>query len=396
MNVVPLATHSARAVETALRAHGWEPAPAATAAGGIFPLAFHLTALDQATLESLVRFAGQLGLEVLTGDDWAVLSGSRSRLSALARPWTAPEALRELSVQVGLAMPPEPASQWLTARGPLALDGPVLVGILNVTPDSFSDGGRFAALDAARAHAERLVAEGAAVIDVGGESTRPGRTESVREAEERARVVPVIAALVRDHPGVLVSVDTVKSGVARAALDAGAAVVNDVTAFRLDPAMADVAAAARAGVVLMHSRGSLLEIASYTHAEYGEGDVAGAVLRELGAAAAAAVARGVAPESIALDPGFGFSKTVEQNILLLDGLSALTALGRPILVGPSRKRFVGAAAGSTAAQAQPADRDRASATLCALAWERGARLFRVHDVAAAREALTVAQAVGGS
>jgi dihydropteroate synthase len=139
----------------------------------------------------------------------------------------------------------------------------------------------------------------------------------------------------------------------------------------------------------MHSRGSLLEISSYAHATYGEG-VIGAVLRELGERMAAAVARGVAPETICLDPGFGFSKTVEQNVGLLDGLAALESLGRPLAVGPSRKRFVGVLAG----REEAGERDRATATLCAFAWERGARIFRVHDVAAAREALAVAQALG--
>jgi dihydropteroate synthase len=177
--------------------------------------------------------------------------------------------------------------------------------------------------------------------------------------------------------------------VARQALERGAAVVNDVTAFRLDPAMARVAAAAGAGVVLMHSRGHLLEIASYTHAQYDGGVVAG-VLAELRAAVAAATAAGIAPDSIAVDPGFGFSKTVEQNIQLFDQLAALEALGRPLLIGPSRKRFLGAVTGHPVE-----DRDRATATACALAWERGARLFRVHDVAAAREALALAHAVGG-
>ncbi|MEZ0335641.1 MAG: dihydropteroate synthase, partial [Gemmatimonadales bacterium] len=186
-----------------------------------------------------------------------------------------------------------------------------------------------------------------------------------------------------------ISVDTVKAEVARRSLDRGAAIVNDVTAFRLDPEMARVAAEGNAGVVLMHSRGAVLEIASYDHAEY-EGGVVGTVLDELRAAVAKATAQGVAPEAVAVDPGFGFSKTVEQNILLFDQLTALQALGRPVLVGPSRKRFIGAVSG------QPVeDRDRVTATACALAWGRGARIFRVHDVAAAREALALAYAVGG-
>jgi dihydropteroate synthase len=390
VNVVPLASHSPRAVRDALTAHGWDAAPAADAAAGAAPQAFHLTELDQGTLEALVLLAGRLGLELVTGDGWAILSGSRSRLSAFARPWTVPEPLRDVALQVGLAMPADTTPVWLTARGPVSLEAPVLVGVLNVTPDSFSDGGRFHRADAAIAHAERLIEAGATVLDVGGESTRPGRTEGVPEAEERARVMPVIAELARRHPGVLLSVDTVKAGVARAALEAGAAIVNDVTAFRLDPTMAEVAAASKAGVILMHSRGGLLEISSYAHAVYGEG-VIGAVVRELGDALAAAVARGVATETVCVDPGFGFSKTVEQNVQLVDGLAALQALGRPVLVGPSRKRFVGMLAGRDDA----AERDRATATLCALAWERGARLFRVHDVAGAREALAIASAVSG-
>jgi dihydropteroate synthase len=383
----PLALHSPGAVRQALRAHGWEEGQAAAAAGGIHPLAIHLTDLDQDALEALVRFAGGLGLEVLTGDDWAVLAGSRSRLSAFARPWTVPPPLADAAVAVGLALPAEPPAGWRTARGMVALDRPVLMGILNVTPDSFSDGGRFVGRDAALAQADRLVEDGALIVDVGGESTRPGREQSVGLDEELRRVVPVIEALVRARPELLVSVDTVKAGVARAALDAGAAIVNDVSAFRLDPGMAAVAAAAGAGAVLMHSRGGVLEIASYTYAEYA-GDVVGGVLDELRTAVSAATAAGVPAEAIVIDPGLGFSKTVEQNVLLFDQLAALQALGRPVLVGPSRKRFLGAVTGLPVEQ-----RDRATAAACALAWERGARLFRVHEVAAAREALALAAAV---
>jgi dihydropteroate synthase len=287
-------------------------------------------------------------------------------------------------------MPGETAGHWKTRRGSLSLEQPVLVGILNVTPDSFSDGGRFTGLDAALAHAGELIAAGAPVIDVGGESTRPGRTAEVSGAEELQRVLPVVEALVREYPSILVSIDTVKSTVARAALDAGAAAVNDVSALRLDPAMAETIASAGAGVVLMHSRGSILEVASYTHADY-SGDVIGGVLKELQASLDRASASGIAPDSTVVDPGLGFSKTVEQSTVLFDQLAALGALGRPILVGPSRKRFLGSITG------QPLeDRDRATALACALAYERGARLFRVHDVASAREALKLAQAMGGT
>ncbi len=387
MNVTPLALHSPGAVREALRSHGWEDGLAHASAGGIHPLAFHLTGLDQGALEALVRFGGGLGLEVVTGDDWAIVAGSRSRMSAFARPWTAPERLMEVALQVGLAMPADPGLVWRTARGSIPLDQPIVIGILNVTPDSFSDGGRFPDTGAAVAHAESLLRDGASAIDIGGESTRPGRMEVVSTEEELRRVMPVVEELVRAHPDLILSVDTVKSAVARAALDGGAAIVNDVTAFRFDPAMAGLVAATGAGAILMHSRGGLLEIASYEHADYG-GDVVGGVLRELRDALAAATAAGVAPDAIALDPGFGFSKTVEQSVVLLDQLPALQALGRPLLVGPSRKRFLGAVTGLPVE-----DRDRATAAACALAWERGARLFRVHAVRAAREALALARAL---
>ena len=390
MNVTPLALHSPGAVRDALRSHGWEDGLARASAGGIHPLAFHLTGLKTDTLEALVRFGGGLGLEVVTGDDWAIVAGSRSRLSAFARPWTAPEPLSDVALQVGLAMPADPPPIWQTARGAIPLDHPVILGVLNVTPDSFSDGGRFTGADAALAHADALRRDGATVVDVGGESTRPGRAETVPVGEELQRVVPVVEALAREHPDLMISVDTVKSEVAEAALAAGAAIVNDVTAFRHDPAIAAVAAKSGAGVILMHSRGGLLEIASYDRADYG-GDVVGGVLAELRASLATATDAGVAQEAIVLDPGFGFSKTVEQSVALFDQLSALQSLGRPLAIGPSRKRFLGAITGLPVE-----DRDRATAAACALAWERGARVFRVHAVAAAREALAIAEALEAS
>jgi dihydropteroate synthase len=390
VNVTPLALHSIRGVRDALRSHGWEEGLADNAALGIYPTAFYVTGLDQGALEALVPFAGGLGLEVLTGDSWAILAGSRSRLSALARPWTVPEPLAQLAAGIGLALPAEAPDHWLTARGPVPLNRPVLVGILNLTPDSFSDGGRFTGVDSALAHADELLRDGATIIDVGGESTRPGRTVDVPLDEELRRVVPVIEVLVRSYPEVLLSVDTVKAPVARAALNAGVAIVNDVSGLRLDAAMGPTVAAAGAGVVIMHSRGSILEIASYVHADY-QGDVVGGVLAELREGLSRAASAGVRLESIAVDPGFGFSKTIEQNVVLLDQLAALQALGRPILVGPSRKRFLGSVTGVAVE-----DRDRATAMACALAYERGARLFRVHAVAGVRETLALASALGAS
>ena len=390
VNVTPLAVHSPGAVRDALRSHGWEDGLARASAGGIHPLAFHLTGLDQGTLEALVRFGGGLGLEVVTGDDWAIVAGSRSRMSAFARPWTAPEPLLEVAAP-GRA---RDAGRSRVRRGappvdPFRSTGPILVGILNVTPDSFSDGGRFTGADAALAHADALLRDGATVIDVGGESTRPGRTELVSTEEELRRVrargrgagagAPRSPRIDRYREG--------GGGQARRSSE-GAAIVNDVTAFRFDPAMAGVVAAAGAGAILMHSRGGLLEIASYQHADYG-GDVVGGVLAELRETLSAADRRRESRRTRSCStPGFGFSKTVEQSVALFDQLAALQALGRPLLVGPSRKRFLGAITGLPVE-----DRDRATAAACALAWERGARLFRVHAVAAAREALAVAQAL---
>ncbi|HEX2610698.1 MAG TPA: dihydropteroate synthase [Gemmatimonadales bacterium] len=388
MNVTPLALHSPRALRDVLRTHGWEETLAETAARGIGTTAFHVTGLDQGAIEALVPFAGSLGLEVLTGESWAIVAGSRSRLSALARPWSVPQALAEIATALGLALPAEPAREWTTARGSVALEHPVLLGILNVTPDSFSDGGRFLDPEAALLQTAALLKQGASIIDVGGESTRPGRTTEVPLDEELRRVIPIVRRLLQEFPDLMISVDTVKAGVARAALDAGVAIINDVSALRLDPAMAATVAAGRAGVILMHSRGSILEIASYTHADYA-GDVVGAVLAELREAVTRATQAGVSADAIVVDPGFGFSKTVDQNMLLLDQLTSLQSLGRPVLVGPSRKRFLGSATGLAVE-----DRDRATAAACALAYERGARLFRVHAVASVRETLALVEAVG--
>lgn len=259
---------------------------------------------------------------------------------------------------------------------------PLVMGILNVTPDSFSDGGRFRAPGPALSRARTLAAEGADLVDVGGESTRPG-APPVSAAEEAARVVPVIEALKRELD-VLVSVDTRKAEVARLALSAGADVVNDVSGLA-DPEMADVLTAHDCGAVLMHMRGTPETMDAL--ADYG--DVAAEVAGELADVLARAAAAGVSPDRIVLDPGLGFAKTGAQNLALLSGLSALLALGRPVLVGPSRKRFVGAVLGGL----PPEARDAGTVGACVAGLARGARLFRVHEVRAARHALDVADAV---
>ncbi len=384
-----LPLHSPRAVQEALVARGWDSGRADAAAGGMPAAAIELSGLDDSTILALLQHAGTLGLDLLTGPDWAIVAGSESRLSALARPWVVPPPLAEVAEAVGLRLLPDPPEVWVTRTGSIPLDRPVIAGILNLTPDSFSDGGRYLSPDSALAQADILVSEGAAILDLGGESTRPG-SEPVPEAEELGRVLPVVEALSRRHPGIPVSVDTVKAAVARAALDAGAAIVNDVSAFRLDPAMAGVVAAAGAGVILMHSRGSVSTMARLDHAEYAP-DVVTGVRDELAAALDRALAAGIAAERVVLDPGFGFAKTAEQNLALLDGLEALRPLGRALLVGPSRKRFLGSVTGR-----EVAERDVATAAACVMAWERGARLFRVHQVGVTRDALAVAHAVRGA
>lgn len=280
------------------------------------------------------------------------------------------------------------APSWSVAGRALALDRPFVLGIVNVTPDSFSDGGRLATVEAAVAHAERLLDEGADAVDVGGESTRPHNAGPVPADEEIGRVVPVVRALVRRRPGVVVSVDTVKSAVAEAALDAGAAIVNDVSGFRLDPTMGPLCARRAAGVILMHSRGTVADMATYAHAAYGD-DPVGEVVAELAAARDAALAAGVRPEALVLDPGIGFAKRSDVSLALLAAVDRVAALGHPVLVGASRKRFVGELSGVAEAGA----RVHGSVGAHVAALLRGARLFRVHDVRAHREALDVAWGV---
>ena len=277
---------------------------------------------------------------------------------------------------------------WRHATGFLSLDKPRILGIVNVTPDSFSDGGRLRTLDDARRHMAQLVDEGADVLDIGGESTRPQGAIPVPAAEELARVMPVVEAALTDHPQVPVSVDTVKSPVARAALDAGASIVNDVSAFRLDDEMAEVCAAKRAGVVLMHSRGDVSDMATFVRATYGD-DVVGEVSAELMEQVAAAEQAGIARERIVVDPGIGFSKRGEHSLAVLGRLDRLAALGYPVLVGVSRKRFIGDLTG----EAVPSARVAGTVGANVAALERGARLFRVHDVRENRQALDVAWAI---
>lgn len=277
-------------------------------------------------------------------------------------------------------------ARWPMARGVVSLERPVIVGVLNVTPDSFSDGGRHSDPDRALAHAETLVEEGADMLDVGAESTRPGRPAPVPADEEWRRLAPVLAGLARRLPHVPLSVDTVKADVARRALDAGAWAINDVSGLRLDPGVAEACAAAGAGLVLMHSRGSVTTMATDDHAVYTS--VTAEVVGELRDALARAASLGVVGERTVLDPGLGFAKRPAHSYRILRRLPAVVALGRPVMVGPSRKRFLGAVTGRDVHE-----RDVATAAACLAAFELGARLFRVHAPAPVRDVLAVAQAV---
>ena len=278
--------------------------------------------------------------------------------------------------------------RWRVRGRDLELDHPIVVGILNVTPDSFSDGGRFVDADAAVEQAMRMIAEGADVIDVGGESTRPQGARPVSAAEERERVLPVIRELASRAPAVALSVDSVKGDVAEAALDAGAHIVNDVSGFRLDRRMAQICATSKCGVVLMHSRGGVSDMATYEFAVY-QGDVVQAIRGELETSLLVAREAGVDADAIVLDPGIGFAKRSEHSLAALAGLPVLTTLGYPLLVGVSRKRFIGELTDET----EPAKRVHGTTGANVAALMLGAQLFRVHDVRVARQALDVAWAV---
>jgi len=277
---------------------------------------------------------------------------------------------------------------WHHATGVLAIDRPRIVGIVNVTPDSFSDGGMLPTVDDVRRHVDRLVEEGADVIDIGGESTRPQGAMPVGVDDELRRVLPAVQSTVADFPGIPVSVDTVKARVAAEALAAGASIVNDVSAFRLDPEMAKVCARGMSGVVLMHSRGDVADMATFVHAGYGA-DAVGEVIAELSTRVASAVDAGVERTRIVIDPGIGFSKRGEQSLAMLAQMKRFTELGFPVLVGVSRKRFIG----EITRAASPADRMAGTVGANVVALERGARLFRVHDVKPSRDALDIAWAI---
>jgi dihydropteroate synthase len=268
----------------------------------------------------------------------------------------------------------------------------VVMGVVNVTPDSFSDGGRYVDPDAAVAHGRRLLADGADIIDIGGESTRPGATRPL-VSEELDRVVPVIAALVGD--GAVVSVDTMRAEVAEAALTAGATVVNDVSGGLADPRILDVVAASRATYVAMHWRAHSDTMTDF--AVYDEpGGVVAAVRRARGARGAAIRAAGIADERVVLDPGLGFAKRGRHNWELLRGLDDLAGLGFRLLVGASRKSFLGRLLAAPDGTPRPVDqREDAGHAITVLLAQRGVWGVRVHDVRGTRDVLRVLERMEG-
>lgn len=269
------------------------------------------------------------------------------------------------------------------ARGRrLVLDRPLIMGVLNVTPDSFSDGGHYLEPDAAVKHALEMVEEGADVIDVGAESSRPG-AEPVPEEEELRRLIPVVREICR-RVAVPVSVDTTKAAVARQALDAGAAIINDISALQADSAMASAVAEAGAGLVLMHRQGTPKTMQQDPR----YGDVVAEVREFLRERMQAAGRAGIAADHILLDPGIGFGKNLSHNLALLARLDELRPLGRPILVGVSRKSFIGEVVGR-----RTGDRLMGTAAAVAVAVLRGARMVRVHDVRAMKDVVRMVDAI---
>jgi dihydropteroate synthase len=284
----------------------------------------------------------------------------------------------------GLVAHPGPLQAYLAGRTlRLDLKAPCIVGILNVTPDSFSDGGHYSSVADALERARCMACEGAALIDIGGESTRPG-APPVDEAEELDRVMPVIEALTREL-ALPLSIDTSKSAVAAAAVAAGVEFVNDISSLTYDPQMAAVVAASDAGLIVMHTRGKPEVMQQDTDYDDVVRDVVSSLQRSISRAEAA----GVALDKIAIDPGIGFGKDAAGNLELLRQTATLAALGRPIMLGTSRKSFIG----QILDQPNPFDRSLGTMATLALGYAGGARIFRVHDVAASRQTVMMAQAV---
>lgn len=323
--------------------------------------------------------ASGLDLVIFTAPRGAVLCGAASSLRRLAAAWPIPDG-PELAALLDRYEGPPPRLRFADGTEWDFAGRSRVMGILNVTPDSFSDGGAFEIPEAALRHAGRMLDEGADIVDVGGESTRPGAAP-VSQDEELRRTAPIVEALRRQFPRARISIDTRRAGVAREALARGADMINDISALA-DPAMAPLAAQARVPIVLMHMRGTPRTMQLDTHYDDLIGEVAGFLAER------AEIARegGVAGDRILLDPGFGFGKSADGNELLLRQLRSLSSLGRPLMVGASRKAFLGRATGVKT----PADRLGASVAAAVAASLEGAAVVRVHDVGVTRQALDLA------
>lgn len=278
---------------------------------------------------------------------------------------------------------------WKTSRRELDLGaGPLLMAIINVTPDSFSDGGEYMEMESAIAHAEQALEQGADILDIGGESTRPGSAR-VSDEEEIARVVPLVEDLAKrfDAP---ISVDTSKKSVAERVLDVGAEIINDISGFRFESEMAEVVAERKAGIVLMHSRGAFEEMHSLEPVE----DIFGEVVRGIGEGVAKCREAGIEPERICVDPGIGFGKTLDQNLEMIGSLAALKEAldDMPMLVGVSRKTFIGTVLGGVPVS------QRLNGTIAAnaIALMNGADIIRVHDVRPHKDLINIFKAAHGS
>lgn len=307
-----------------------------------------------------------------------LLIGTRKQLTGLCAKLTQqPFGLAALAEQVRqlLATLTAPPTSWRLARRDLSLKRPLIMGILNVTPDSFSDGGRFTRVETAVAHALQMVEQGADIIDIGAESTRPG-APLVTADEELRRLLPVLEQLA-GRVQVPISIDTWKAPVAEAALSAGAEIINDISGLTFDPALAEVVANHRAGLVLMHTRGTPTTMQQDT----GYQDLLGEIADLLQASLQTALAAGSSPEQLVVDPGIGFGKDTAGNLEILRRLPELAGLGYPLLVGSSRKRFIG----TLLKREQPEDRLFGTAATVALAVAQGAQVLRVHDVQAMRD-----------
>lgn len=327
---------------------------------------------------------GTVACSVATTD--LLLLGTRKQLTRLCRklqqqPFGLAALATELETLLGhLAQQPQ---HWQIGRRSLSLERPLIMGILNVTPDSFSDGGRYASVDNAVARALEMEAEGADLLDIGGESTRPG-APLISADQELGRLLPVLERLA-GRLSIPISIDTWKAPVAEATLAAGAEIINDISGLRFDPAMAETVARNAAGLVLMHTRG----VPQTMQQDTGYDDLLGTLASELAQSAATARTAGIEPKRIVLDPGIGFAKDASGNLEILRRLRELTGLGYPLLVGTSRKSFIGKALN------RPSTDDRlfGTAATVALAIANGAQILRVHDVRAMRDVADMSHAV---